>query len=185
MRLSQRTEPGTLWWSPLGISVQVTPPRTGSLGPPTDLESPSPSSMGVQLMRPTLALVLACILVASLACSSSGVRGPAGGGDGAIVLRQPNLITTEELRQVPLLTALEVVQRLRPRWLRERIGDPETARETLAVVVYVDGLLRGGILHLDLLRAADIGEMEFLTAREAIQRFGVQQGSNAILVTSN
>ncbi len=135
-------------------------------------------------MRPTFAVALTCILVAASACSSSGVRGPAGGGDGAIVLHQPNLITTEELRQVPLLTALEVVQRLRPRWLRERIGDPATARGTLAVVVYVDGLLRGGILHLDVLRAADIEEMEFLTAFEATQRLGVEQVSNAILVTS-
>ena len=75
-------------------------------------------------------------------------------------------------------------QRLRPRWLRERTGDPATARETLAVVVYVDGLLRGGILHLDVLRATDIEEMEFLTALEATQRLGVQQVSNVILATS-
>lgn len=54
----------------------------------------------------------------------------------------------------------------------------------MAVVVYVDGLLRGGTSYLDLLRADDIQEMEFLTALEATQRLGVQQASNAILVTS-
>lgn len=135
-------------------------------------------------MRPTARPVLACILIAASACSSSGVRGPAGDGDRGIVPRQPNLITAEELRQLPLLTALEAVQRLRPRWLRERIGDPPTARATMAVVVYVDGVLRGGITHLDFLRAEDIEEMEFLTALQATQRFGVQQASNAILVTS-
>jgi hypothetical protein len=90
-----------------------------------------------------------------------------------------------EIERTPLTTAFELVQSLRPQWMRARGSDaltmtPIATRDGIAmaitdespIMVYVDGRRLG---TLDALRSIPHGEIdyiEFYDAAEAVQRFG-------------
>lgn len=103
-------------------------------------------------------------------CASAGGGGGSGGGG-------PNRITLAELEGLEQFDAYATIQRLRPRWLQSRGGgDP---------VVHVDGARRmGGLGELRGIRAADIQQMEYLSANDASTRFGTGYQGGAILVTT-
>lgn len=114
------------------------------------------------------------LATALAACSSTG------GSSGP--RRDPNLITAEELSEYATLSALDVVRRLRPRWLTgrgqgsggmnrpqviqdgARLGDPDNALRSIAV--------------------SDLEELRFLSASDATMRYGTNFPGGAIVVTS-
>lgn len=123
----------------------------------------------------TLSFIIAFGVVTALAaCSSTG--GPSG------PRRDPNLITAEELTEYATLSALDVVRRLRPRWLTgrgqgsaganrpqvlhdgARLGDPDNALRSIAV--------------------SDIESIRYLNASDATMRYGTNFPGGAIVVTS-
>lgn len=123
----------------------------------------------------TLSFIIAFGLATALAaCSSTG--GPSG------PRRDPNLITAEELSEYATLSALDVIRRLRPRWLTgrgqgtggmnrpqviqdgARLGDPENALRSIAV--------------------SDIESLRYLNASDATMRYGTNYPGGAIVVTS-
>jgi len=123
----------------------------------------------------TLSFIIAFGLATAVAaCSSTG--GPSG------PRRDPNLITFEELEEYATLSALDVVRRLRPRWLTgrgqgsggmnrpqviqdgARLGDPENALRSMAV--------------------SDIQSIAYLNASDATMRYGTNYPGGAIIVTS-
>jgi hypothetical protein len=61
-----------------------------------------------------------------------------------------NVITREEIREraPDLLSAYEVIQRLRPQFLRTRQAGSIQNSAPVAIKVYVNGTLRGGVLAL-------------------------------------
>jgi hypothetical protein len=106
----------------------------------------------------TLPLV---IMLAESACASSGTP--------ATPRRSPDLITTAEINSTAASSAYDLVQHLRPNWLRQ--GNPGSmsggsiSRQVL--VVYLDGNRLGGLETLRTLSATGIRSMQFLSATKA------------------
>lgn len=94
----------------------------------------------------------------------------------------PNLITAEEIAATNLSTALDVVQSLRPNWLRERGPVSIRYREGSAVTIYVDGTRFGDMDSLKQIRRSSVASMEYLSSSEATFRFGTNHVGGAILV---
>ena len=80
--------------------------------------------MRMNRSRITLTLVVAFGLATALAACASG-----GGSGGP--RRDPNLITAEELAEYTTLSALDVIRRLRPRWLQSRGTTPLRSSRTV------------------------------------------------------
>jgi hypothetical protein len=81
--------------------------------------------------------------------------------------------------------ALDVVRRLRPAWLHTRTSPRFLgAQEPTPPVVYVDNVRYGSVQSLAGLSVEVLGEMRYLDAPEATQRFGTGHTGGAILVTT-
>ena len=114
---------------------------------------------------------LAVFGVATLAAAcASGAGGEAG------PRRDPNMLTAEEMAEFASLNCMDVVQRLRPRWLQGRAGD---------AVIVRDGSLMG--LAEDFLSRIPVGDVQsikYLSATDATLRYGTGVTGGAIIVTS-
>jgi hypothetical protein len=111
-------------------------------------------------MRKALA-ALALVIAAS--CSQTS-QTPAGARSSS------NLLTAREIASTPAVDAYDAVQRLRPNFLRSR----STASTSNAYpVVYVDGLRKGGVEYLRVIRAAEVAEIRYLSAIDATTRYGM------------
>ena len=97
--------------------------------------------------------------------------------------RQPNLISFQEVEAAPLsaTTALNLVEHLRPNWLRTR-GPSSIMYETSGVQVYVSGMHQGGARALAGVARNSIKEIQHLSGTDANQRFGAGHENGAILV---
>ncbi len=129
--------------------------------------------------RSKLVLTLFASLMASItlaACASSG-----GGGGSDSPRRDPNLISAEELAEYGTYTAMDVIRRLRPRWLRSR---GTSSSGTISPQVIVDGARMGSIDSLRSVSVADVQSLRFLSASDATMRFGTNFPGGAIEVTS-
>lgn len=124
----------------------------------------------VRLRQSTgLLLVLPLAMACASGSSSSSDSTPS---------RDRNVITQEEVAELPPQDAYQVVQRLRPRWLRQR-GTGGTAQ------VRIDGrLIQGGVTALRTLRAAEIREIRYIDARDATTQFGTGFTGGLIDVTT-
>jgi hypothetical protein len=125
-------------------------------------------------------LAVLTLALASAAC------GPTRSRDGSqrIAPAERNVITQKEISQAePRATALQMVERHRPQWLKGR-GPirPTSAQPT--VVVYVDSQKHGGIATLQRYTAAEIEEIRYLDAMEATRVFGTGHMVGAILLTT-
>ncbi|CAN5413780.1 hypothetical protein BH24GEM3_BH24GEM3_27910 [soil metagenome] len=118
-------------------------------------------------------LLLVTIVAVAAACVSSRAGGSASGYD-------PDRITPEEVAATTATIALEVVERLRPQWLRSR--GPDSFRTSSRIVVYVNGQPQGGIAVLRQLPINTIRELQYLNGTIATQRFGTGHGAGVILV---
>jgi len=101
--------------------------------------------------------------------------------------RQPNVIVMEEIDAIrnEATTALAIVQRLRPNFLRTRgatsFGNARGGRTPVAQVV-VDGAPRGDVTALSQIPAAAVREIRYLNAADATIQFGTGYDGGAILV---
>ena len=125
--------------------------------------------------RSRFLFVAAFALLTVLAACASGT----GGGGPR---RDPNLITLEELADHTTLSALDVVRRLRPRWLQGRGAG--TGGSNVPQLI-VDGARMGNAQDaLRTLSVSDIQELRYLNASDATMRFGTNFPGGAIMVTS-
>ena len=121
------------------------------------------------------------IVVLTLMCavaSGCGARSGAGGTARA----DPDVITTAEMDGSGHVDALSLVQSLRPMWLRVRGASSPAGRET--VKVYLDGSLLGSAEALRQISTHSIGSLRFMDGLEATQRYGLDHGAGAIVVTT-
>lgn len=92
------------------------------------------------------------------------------------------VLTAAEIEGSGYRDAYSVVQALRPRWLMTRgitsINQPESIK------VYLDWNLLGGVEYLKNISTQSISRMEFLDALEATNRWGLDHGLGAIVVTT-
>jgi hypothetical protein len=117
-------------------------------------------------------------LLAVSAClwgCSSATQGPRGDRD---------FITAEEVEGVAVSNAYELIERLRPLWLRSR-GGRSTRLET-EIVVYLDGSMLGGIDALNGIPIEMVGSVRALDAAEAgrLPGLGSRHVERAIMVIS-
>jgi hypothetical protein len=119
--------------------------------------------------RTMLVVILPALLVA---CSSSPRQ--------RTTSRQTRLITTEEIDALRYSSAYEVVEALRPQWLRIRGRTSFSAQES--VKVYLDDSLLGTPEHLRQITARSISSIRFMDGTEATTRWGLDHGHGAIIV---
>lgn len=115
-------------------------------------------------MRQSLSSLLLPLLLVG-ACQSV----PEGRGE---YRSRHDRITEEELDEIPGTTARQAIQRLRPSWLRARVSTVRGTGEHHTAVVFLDGVPLGGLEALDQLWAREIGEIRFLSASDATNRYG-------------
>jgi hypothetical protein len=127
------------------------------------------------LLRRNLAALCAIGLLAG-GCASSGASPPPG------VARTRNLITQEEIEQANARTAYDLVQSLRPEYLRSRgvtsiRDDPRTGG---LPVVYQNGTFYGPLESLGGINPGMIREIRYINARDATTRFGTNVPNGVI-----
>ncbi len=104
-------------------------------------------------------------------------------GESRGVSRGSGTITREDLAALAQFNAFQVVRRLRPQWLRTR-GAANFGGEQLRPIVFVDRNERGELRELELIPAADVERISFMSARDATTRFGAGYPGGVIEVIS-
>jgi hypothetical protein len=91
-----------------------------------------------------------------------------------------NVITQEELEEVPDLTAVEVVSRLRPSWLRNR-GTINFGGTTSNPVVFRNGKYMGDLAVLSAIPVEEIGEIWYFDRMDVAQRWGSRRFPGGVI----
>jgi hypothetical protein len=135
-------------------------------------------------------LILAATLAGAAGCASSGSPAQAGEPQTTAVpasnrpRKDPNLITEQEIASRPTLTARQIIEQLRPQFLRVRgtttLGNAATQD---VIWVYVDGTRHGTLEVLSNIGANEIREIRYLNPSEATNRYGTGHVQGAILIT--
>jgi hypothetical protein len=135
-------------------------------------------------------LILAATLAGAAGCASSGSTPEAGepqtaaAGTPARPRKDPNLITEQEVATRPTLTARQIIEQLRPQFLRVRgtttLGNASTQD---VIWVYVDGTRFGNLEVLSNISGNEIREIRYLSPSEATNRYGTGHVQGAILIT--
>jgi hypothetical protein len=93
-----------------------------------------------------------------------------------------NFIYSDELQTVAYTDLYMVVQALRPSWLRNQ--SPQSFHVPEQVWVYLDGNRLGGPTELKQILPRSVVSIQFYSPIEATQRWGLDHGQGAIVVTS-
>jgi hypothetical protein len=126
------------------------------------------------MTRLTSILVLSLVLSA---CASSGSRSAAGTAAGP-----RNVITTQQIEATGRSNAYEVVQQLRPEWLRGRGATSFTNTEAGTPAVFLNTARHGTLEVLRNMPLPEIREIRYLTGPEATQLFGTGVSGGVIQV---
>ena len=126
--------------------------------------------------------VVATALVALTACAS-------GSGGASAARQNPNVISSDEIIESSASNAFEVIQRLRPNFLRTRgavHGTPgaTNAMEMVDLVVYLNENRLGGTDQLRQIATTDIREIRYFNSSEATTKWGTGHSGGAIQVVS-
>lgn len=125
--------------------------------------------------------VLATAMVALTACASGSV--------GSAARQNPNVISADEIAASSASNAYEVIQRLRPNFLRTRgavHGTPgaTNAIEMVDLVIYLNENRLGGSDQLRQIATTDIREIRYFNSSEATTKWGTGHSAGAIQVVS-
>jgi hypothetical protein len=110
--------------------------------------------------------------------------GCASGSSPGAPSRDRNLITTEEIEALPVTNAWDLIDRLRPNWLRNQ--GPASIRSSAPTyaLVYIDEVRSGGLETLYRVSSQIIREVRFINGRDATTKWGMNHGSGVILITT-
>ena len=129
-------------------------------------------------MRAIRALLTGAILVAGAACGGTATQ-----GDGTPRSRT-DLITNEELEERGTYSSLyDVIEVLRPRWLRAQGPDTFMGRPG-EVQVHIDGNWLGSVQTLRSLSPAGVTSIRWLAPIDASARFGLDHSHGAIVIST-
>ena len=123
-------------------------------------------------------LALAVAVTASAACSASAPYGFHRATAAPIPPR--DFLGEAEIRGAHASTAYEAIMRLRPTyvtWQRVTTGNERR-------LVYVDGMLMGGLDVLRTMPAADIHEVRLLTAVSGAYGYALNNSGGALVITT-
>jgi hypothetical protein len=111
------------------------------------------------------------------------VVGCATGSSGAVPGRDRELISQEEIEGITATTAYEIVERLRPSWLRTRgPSSIRSAGASLYPIVYVDEVHSGSLETLYRISGHIVREIRFINGRDATTKWGLDHGAGVIMV---
>ena len=132
-------------------------------------------------------IAVGVVLLAACASGGGNAAKSSEGGDArsaAAPRSSRDLITRAQIEQMSVQDAYEMVQRMRPEYLREQRGANSLSRTAppLLAVVYVDGVKRGGPDSLRGMRPAEVEEIRFMSGTDATTRYGTDHGGGAIEV---
>ena len=131
-------------------------------------------------MRATRRLLILMTLLIGAACS-------AGTMDGETAFRtrtRANLITFGEIRERgPFSSLYDLVEELRPRWLRSQGPDSLIGAQG-RVQVHMDGNPLGGVEALRRLSAHGVTSVQWVSPIDAAARFGVGNSHGAIVIST-
>jgi hypothetical protein len=122
-------------------------------------------------------LLVALLLFVSLPLlggCATGNSGTSGSRSGPIERADVEAVSTRD--------ALQLVQRLRPQWLRGRGSTSLRSPGATLPVVYLDGVRYGEVDSLRQIDSEAVWRVEFLSAPDATNRFGTGHAGGAILV---
>jgi TonB-dependent Receptor Plug Domain len=114
-------------------------------------------------------------LVAAVGCASGGTAGP--GIDR-------NVITESELRSVPASNLYELIEKVRPNFLRSRGASSISMPGGEYAVVYLDGRSYGDLASLRSLIPSQVSQVRYYDASTAASRFGMISATGVIDVAS-
>ncbi|RME02157.1 MAG: hypothetical protein D6814_00125 [Calditrichaeota bacterium] len=121
---------------------------------------------------------ITCLAMLFLACG--------GTSTGSRTSRFSNVITAEEISKsgtdVPMRNAYDVIQYLRPNFLKVR-GATSSGALSTNPVVYVNNIRFGSIDALRNIYTDQIKEIRYLSPADASLRFGSGHSGGAILIT--
>ena len=133
-------------------------------------------------MQPSRRLLATAMLSLAIGCASSG-------GSSAAMQNQ-NVISSEEITASSATTAYEVIQKLRPNFLRTRgavhgapVGGANNI-ETVDLVVYFNENRLGGSEQLRQISTTEIREIRYFSASEATTKWGTGHSAGAIQIVS-
>jgi len=128
-------------------------------------------------MRILKVITIVCI-AGMLACSSARDTG------AKKIRRSQNVIYEEEIKKnTTTFNVFDLIQKLRPHWLRGRGQKSVLIQEASIPVVYVNRIRYGLIDSLHNISIADVTEIHYLNAGDAAFRFGPNHSGGAILIT--
>lgn len=132
------------------------------------------------MMRPARGLLTGTILLVSAAC---GGAARSGTPEGALRARL-DLISIEEIRQRGQYSNLyDLVQVLRPRWLRTQGPDSFIGPQG-QVQVHIDGNRMGSVEVLRRLSARGVTSLRWVGPIDAGARFGLNHSHGAIVIST-
>lgn len=131
----------------------------------------------------------AAALLAFGAAACASASGPATGPTtGTRSTRTPDLITKADIDATPAGNAYDLVNRLRPQWLRPTgIGSVSGGTATsYGIVVFLDNVRMGGLESLRSMDAGSIMSIRYMTAERAASLPGIGRDpvAGAIVVST-
>ena len=123
--------------------------------------------------------VYAVIAGLAVACSSN----PKTTTETTATSGDRNIITETEIAQLPSSSLYDLIQKVRPEFLRSRGTSSFSNTDTEYPVVFVDGRLYGDMASLRTLVSAQISQVRYYDAMAAQAKYGVIKASGVIDVT--
>jgi outer membrane cobalamin receptor len=117
------------------------------------------------------------VVLALTGCSMAGAgQGSGGAGSGTGPIERAHLEATTARN------AHDLVQTLRPQWLRGRGATSLRSTEPTLPVVYVDGMRFGAVETLRQIGIESVTRIEYMSAADATNRYGTGHGGGVIHV---
>lgn len=96
--------------------------------------------------------------------------------------RDRNRIVREEFEERSFANLHDLVQTLRPTWLRVQRGASSANQATNSIVVYQENMRMGSVGALSDIDPTNVEALTYLSATEATSRFGSDHGAGAIII---
>lgn len=132
------------------------------------------------MRRAIASLLLLSAVTFAGGCASSGSSTSASGASGQRA--RSGAITAEQARETGASNAYDVVQALRPVWLRVR--GTQSVNQDTGIAVYLDNTRLGGVDALRQINTANIGTIQYFDPGAAQARWGQGHSQGVILVTA-
>jgi len=133
-------------------------------------------------MKTSSGLFRAVLLATALASAAFGTAACASGGSGGGTRTDQRTLSAEEMQASGYQDAFSAVQALRPQWLWTR--GTTSINQAESIKVYLDGSLMGGVDQLRQIPVRSIATIRHLDGLEATNRWGLDHGLGAIMVST-